>query len=247
MNHLIPIEFNKQRIMTTKILAEQYGTNEQNISKNFTRNMERFTEGKHYFKLDGEELKEFKGYVQNDESLKFASVLYLWTEKGAARHAKILDTDEAWEVYETLEETYFRVKEQKQLSPMEQLRLQYQVIETHEKKIEGIEKKVEDLQDNMPLFSIDCKELQSVVKKTGIKALGGYKTPAYNDNSLRGKVYSDIQHQLRREFGVQRYEAIKRCQLEAAKQIVLNYKVPMILADEIDLVNSQLSFDKEVI
>ena len=49
--------------MTTKVLSEQYGTNEQNISKNFTRNIERFIEGKHFFKLEGEELKEFKGYV----------------------------------------------------------------------------------------------------------------------------------------------------------------------------------------
>lgn len=121
MNRLIPLEFKNQRIMTTKTLAEEYGTNEQNISKNFTRNSERFIEGKHYFRLEGEELKQFKGYVLNDESLKFVSVLYLWTEKGAARHAKILDTDEAWEVYEALEETYFRVKENSiaisQLSP----------------------------------------------------------------------------------------------------------------------------------
>ncbi|WP_461614337.1 ORF6N domain-containing protein [Clostridium sp. Marseille-QA1073] len=121
MNKLIPLEFKNQRIMTTRTLAEQYGTNEQNISKNFTRNSERFIEGKHYFRLEGEELKQFKGYVLNDESLKFVSVLYLWTEKGAARHAKILDTDEAWEVYEALEETYFRVKDNNiainQLSP----------------------------------------------------------------------------------------------------------------------------------
>lgn len=111
MSNLIPIEFKNQRIMTTKILSEQYGTKEDNISKNFNRNIDRFVEGKHYYRLEGEELKVFKGSGLNDDSLKFVSVLYLWTEKGAARHAKILDTDEAWEVYETLEETYFRVKD----------------------------------------------------------------------------------------------------------------------------------------
>jgi hypothetical protein len=37
----------------------------------------------------------------DDPYLKFASVLtLLTTEKGVARHAKILDTDEAWKVYE---------------------------------------------------------------------------------------------------------------------------------------------------
>lgn len=37
----------------------------------------------------------------------------MWTDRGAARHAKILDTDEAWEVYEELEENYFNLKENK--------------------------------------------------------------------------------------------------------------------------------------
>lgn len=35
--------------------------------------------------------------------------LMLWTERGAARHAKMLDTDQAWEVFEKLEDCYFAV------------------------------------------------------------------------------------------------------------------------------------------
>ena len=117
MSKLIPLEFKNQRIMTTKVLAEQFGTEENNIKTNFNRNKERFKEGKHYYQLQGEELKEFKRIVtdSNDPSIKFASVLTLWTDRGVARHAKILDTDEAWEVYEELEDTYFRIKEKTQL------------------------------------------------------------------------------------------------------------------------------------
>ena len=91
----------------------------------------------------------------------------------------------------------------------------------------------------MPLFQIDCKEIQALVRKKGIEALGGYKSVAYKDNSLRGKVYSDIQHQIRREFGVSRYEAIKRSQLEMAKEIISNYKVPLVLENEIKLLNEE--------
>lgn len=122
-NKLNPLEYKNQRIMTTKTLAEQYGTEETNIKNNFNNNKGRFIEGKHYYQLRDEKLKEFKRVVNDidDPSIKFASVLTLWTEKGAARHAKILDTDEAWEVYEVLEETYFRVKQlalnTSQLSP----------------------------------------------------------------------------------------------------------------------------------
>lgn len=42
MSKLIPLEFNNQRIMTTKTLAEQFGTEETNIKTNFNRNKERF-------------------------------------------------------------------------------------------------------------------------------------------------------------------------------------------------------------
>ena len=117
MNNLIPLEFKNQRIITTKVLSEEFGTKEDNIKTNFNNNKTRFKEGKHYFQLKGDELKAFKRVVNdiNDPSIKFASVLTLWTEKGAARHAKILDTDEAWDVYEELEETYFRVKNEENI------------------------------------------------------------------------------------------------------------------------------------
>lgn len=135
----------------------------------------------------------------------------------------------------------------KQLSPMDQLRLQYQVLEMQDKRIEGVAKKVDDLEANMPLFNVECKELQNLVRRVGTKVLGGYKSPAYSNNSLRGKVYSDIQHQLRREFGIERYEAIKRSQLDTAKKIVESYKAPLVLVNEIDLINSQLSFSEEAV
>ncbi|EFI89744.1 hypothetical protein HMPREF9551_01222 [Escherichia coli MS 196-1] len=35
------------------------------------------------------------------------SHLFLWTARGAARHAKILETEKAWEVFEKLEDCYF--------------------------------------------------------------------------------------------------------------------------------------------
>lgn len=109
---LIPLEWNNQRIMTTEILAECYETDRDNIKINFNRNKDRFVEGKHYYKLTGQELKEFKNSVTDSNLVdKRTPSLMLWTERGALRHAKILDTDKAWDVYEQLEDTYFHVKE----------------------------------------------------------------------------------------------------------------------------------------
>lgn len=98
----------------------------------------------------------------------------------------------------------------------------------------------------MPLFNVECKELQALVRKKGIEVLGGKGSQAYKNNSLRGKVYADIQHELKREFQVTRYEAIKRCQLIKAREIIEDYKVPFMLKDEIIRVNNQINF-KEVI
>jgi len=38
-------------------------------------------------------------------------LLHLWTEKGAWLHAKSLNTDKAWEAYETLVDDYYAVKQ----------------------------------------------------------------------------------------------------------------------------------------
>lgn len=132
-----------------------------------------------------------------------------------------------------------KLKEVKKLSPMELMELQFKALKEQKEKIAQVENRVDKLEEDMPLFQIDCKKIQALVRKKGIEALGGYRSIAYNDNSLRGKVYSDIQQQIRREFGVLRYEAIKRSQLEMAKEIIINYKVPLVLENEIKLLNEQ--------
>ena len=110
MDNLTLMEFQNQRILTTKQLAEVYGVDEIRIRQGFTRNTSKFAEGKHYYKIQGKELKEFKAKYLNDTTLKFSSELILWTERGASRHCKILDTDKAWQQFDNLEERYFRAK-----------------------------------------------------------------------------------------------------------------------------------------
>ena len=114
-NNDIPvIEWKGQVVITTAQLAKAYGANEQQIQQNFNNHEDNFIEKKHYYLLIGQELKEFKRYFDNIEEAigisKFTSKLYLWTERGANRHCKILDTDKAWEQFDNLEETYFNVK-----------------------------------------------------------------------------------------------------------------------------------------
>jgi len=103
------IEWKGVRVVTTEVLARGYGTDEVNIRNNLSRNLERFEDGRHYFLLTGSELREFKNRVNDSYSVgKRARSVTVWTEKGAARMSKIVDTDEAWNFFERMEESYFR-------------------------------------------------------------------------------------------------------------------------------------------
>lgn len=100
------------RVLTSQQLAEMYGTTRKLISYNFHYNKSKYVKGKHYIELVGEELKQFKRCLEFQDSSKFANTLNLWTEKGALLHAKSLNTDKAWQVYDYLVDFYFRAKEQ---------------------------------------------------------------------------------------------------------------------------------------
>ncbi|MGT3194351.1 ORF6N domain-containing protein [Yersinia enterocolitica] len=104
---LKPILHNQIPVITTELLAQLYGTDVSNIKMNHSRNQTRFEDGKHYFKLVGDDLKNLRvtfGYSQISPKTRS---LILWTERGAARHAKMLETNQAWEVFEKLEDCYF--------------------------------------------------------------------------------------------------------------------------------------------
>lgn len=105
------LERHNMRVLTTPQIAALYGTTRKIISYNFQYNKKKYVEGKHYIKLEGKELSEFKSRLDGQDSLKYAHTLYLWTEKGALLHAKSLNTDKAWEVYDYLVDFYFRAQE----------------------------------------------------------------------------------------------------------------------------------------
>lgn len=108
---LPPITYKGLPVVTTEMLAKAYGCSVKNIRDNFANNRERFTEGKHFYALTNGEVKAFRDCTESFGAVVPARTrnLTLWLERGAARHAKMLNTDQAWDVFEMLEETFFRV------------------------------------------------------------------------------------------------------------------------------------------
>lgn len=245
MNSPTVTEYKDIRVLTTQQIAEAYETTDKVISNNFNNNKERYKEGKHYICLTGEELREFKGKSLNLGIAPNANKFYLWTEKGAFLHAKSLNTDKAWEVYDNLVDTYFAVK--KPLSQLEILQQSVEILNRHDQEIKQIDTRMDKLEFDIPLYGSEADELSNHVKRKGVAVLGGKQSEAYKDSNIRSKVYRDIYDQIKREFGLyaddgkpKSYKALKRKYIADAHDVVDCYEPPMYLEEMIKDANSQL-------
>ena len=110
-------------------------------------------------------------------------------------------------------------------------------------EIESVRQELDDFKQDMPLLAVECDRITSAVSKRGIDSLGGKGSNAYKNNSIRGKVYRDIHRELKRQFGVTTYKAIKRNQCDLAVSIVEEYELPLILQEQISDCNAQISME----
>lgn len=108
VNTLQPILHNQIPVITTELLAKLYGCSVECLHRNHHRNKSRFTEGKHFIVVKGTDLQSLKISLRDFQTIaNNVRKLILWTERGAARHAKMLETNQAWDVFERLEDCYF--------------------------------------------------------------------------------------------------------------------------------------------
>lgn len=110
VNKMITIKYRGVDVLSTAQLVKLYQTTDMIIYQNFRRNLKRYEEGKHYFKLEGEEFQRFKASLEAGNDLRKASSLYLWTLEGALLHAKSLTGDNAWDIYKNLINAFFDFK-----------------------------------------------------------------------------------------------------------------------------------------
>lgn len=108
-------------------------------------------------------------------------------------------------------------------------------------KVDNLNKDLQEFKQDMPLLALECQRITRAKNQKVVPLMGGKNAPAYKNKSLMRKVYSDIDNQLRREFGVNTYKAIKRNQCDLAVEIIKGYDLPICLKEEIETENSQMS------
>lgn len=109
------------------------------------------------------------------------------------------------------------------------------------KKVDNLNKDLQEFKQDMPLLALECQRITRAKNQKVVPLMGGKNAPAYKNKSLMRKVYSDIDNQLRREFGVNTYKAIKRNQCDLAVEIINGYDLPICLKEEIETENLQMS------
>ncbi|EGO8925600.1 ORF6C domain-containing protein [Enterococcus faecalis] len=200
MNQQQIIELNNERLLTTEQLAEFYGASETQIKTNFNRNKDKFIERKHYYRLEGQELKDFKNRVTDSNLVgKNASVLILWTKRGASRHSKMLGTDRAWNMYDELEENYFNKQFKLPTSKRELALLALSANEETNERVDVIEKEVADLKDNQKIGADDYSYLSRRVHQRVAEVARGFGKIT---KEQRGKLYKDINSGIKQITGV---------------------------------------------
>lgn len=217
----------------------------------------RLEEGNETFKRHDVLLRDIDNEIESLKSLNidvhnFVETLYVDSWKRNKRCYKMnksgimqmLNKESALVRYKTqqyIEGLENRLKQSVKLSPMELLKLQYEALEEQDQKIEEVKEDLKDFKEDIPLFTIECEEISKAVQRVGTKLLGGYGSKVYKNRSIRAKVYSDIYRQLKREFGVKSYKAIKRKYLSEALDIVEKYNLTIALKEQIDMIYNQVT------
>ena len=237
-------EYKGQRVVTFKDIDAVHGRADGTARKRFADNRKHFVEGEDYFVVTPETLEKSKMSEKRTSGIDEVNPrgTAFITEQGYLMLVKSFTDDLAWEVQRQLVKNYFGAK--KPLSALEQLQLMQQATLEVSDKVDSINEDLQDFKQTLPLLAVECDRITNAVKHRGTQFLGGKQSNAYSDKSLRGRVYADIHGQVKRQFGVSTYKAIRRNQCDKAVQFINSYEIPFVLQDEIKDVNAQMNFSE---
>lgn len=240
MNNLTIINQNGILLVDSREVAERTGKEHTNLLRDINNYIE---------VLENSKLSSQNFFVKDTYKVKGNNKTYpcyLLTRKGCDMVANKM-TGEKGILFTAEYVTEFEKMEQAFKAPAPKLSKEIQAIFILDERTERIENEVKNIKENSPLFSIECDELQKALKKKGTQILGGKQSKAYKDSSLRGKLYSDIQREIKRQFGLESsYKALKRKELNRALDIIKKYSAPLVILDQIAALNNQVEFERVI-
>ena len=106
---LVIKEWNGERVVTAKDIAELHERDVKRVNEQFNRNIDKFELGKDYFQLTREEMRKsqfataLSKYSNND-------IENLFTERGYLKLTKTFTDELSWRIQDILVDSYFALK-----------------------------------------------------------------------------------------------------------------------------------------
>lgn len=234
-------EYSGQRVVTFKDIDVVHDRPGGTARKRFNDNKKHFIEGTDFFKITPSEFRTAIG----DMDLRQQNDVTLITESGYLMLVKSFTDDLAWDVQRELVNSYFKAAD-----AFENISKELRAVIIVDQRVTKIEKRVDHLENDIPLYGSEADELSRKVKKKGVEVLGGKETNAYKDSGLRSEVYTDIYNQIKREFGLYdrngrfvTYKALKRRYINDVHALIDDYEPPRYLEEKIDNINAQINIE----
>lgn len=145
---------------------------------------------------------------------------------------------------------FIQVEKKYKESALDNLSPELRAVIVVDKRITNVEKRIEHLELDIPLYGSEADELCNHVKRKGVEMLGGKQTNSYKDSKVRATVYTDIYNQIKREFGLYdakgrftSYKALKRRYIYEAHELIDAYVLPTYLAERVSDCNAQMNIE----
>ena len=242
MNQMQIIEFYNQRLLTTEQLAEFYEVSEKQIRQNFNNNKSKFIHGKHFYRLEGPDLKAFKDSVENFDIVgSRVNQLILYTKQGASRHSKMLGTDKAWDMFDELEESYFNPKQQPQIpdTPRGLALLALAANEETNQRLDDIGIRLVDIEENKLITTEDKGTIDRAVQKKVHQIC----REQHLGQDAKSMLYQDLGSSIKQLFNVPNRGRIKDKDFRKALSFINHWEPSSVTKERINQIQTELDME----
>lgn len=231
MNNLTTINYKGIMVIESTEVSEMTGKKHDNLLRDI----------RGYLKVikDSSKLRSQDFFIESTykNSQNKTQPCYLLTKQGCEMVANkmtgekgVLFTAEYVTAFNKMEQHIKNeVQKPKQLSAMEQLKLQYQVLDEHEQKldtltedVDSLTEDVKDIKNRMTIETGAQKTLCDLVSKKVTAILGGKGTPAYNE--LSKKAFRQCWKDYKDKLNVASYKDTPIKDFELGKKVIINWK-----------------------
>lgn len=118
-------------------------------------------------------------------------------------------------------------------------RLQLELNRLLQDQLNNHEDRLENLEDTMRVNGVQERRISDAVNRVVVSYLGGHKSKAYEDNSIRARCYSSINREIKNKFVIPRRAELPAKDYEKCLQFINNWILDSDLEDEISSVNKE--------